>query len=133
MKRRATYEDLMQVPDHLVAEIIDGELVTNPRPASPHAWASSTIGQDLGPFSGHPATPGGRGGWWIMDEPELHFAADVVVPDLPRAMPPASPPHSGQPTAGRSSAAPPLAIASATTIPAPSAAMSENRSMRHRC
>ena len=82
MKRRATYKDLMEVPDHLVAEIIDGELVTSPRPASPHAWASSTIGQDLGPFSGRPAAPGGPGGWWILGEPELHFADDVLVPDL---------------------------------------------------
>lgn len=82
MKRRATYADLMQVPDHLVAEIIDGELVTNPRPASPHAWASSRIGQDLGPFSDRPAAPGGPGGWWIVDEPELHLGQDVLVPDL---------------------------------------------------
>jgi hypothetical protein len=33
-KRRATYEDLMAVPDHLVAEIINGELVTSARAAS---------------------------------------------------------------------------------------------------
>ncbi len=25
---------------------------------------------------------GGPGGWWILDEPELHFGADVLVPDL---------------------------------------------------
>jgi Uma2 family endonuclease len=25
---------------------------------------------------------GGPGGWWILTEPELHFAEDVVVPDL---------------------------------------------------
>src|SRR3990172_867600 len=81
-RRRATYDDLMQVPDHLVAEIIDGELVTSPRPASPHAFASSCIGQDLGPFSRRPGAPGVPGGWWILDEPELHFAEDVLVPDL---------------------------------------------------
>jgi Uma2 family endonuclease len=81
-RRRATYDDLMQVPDHLVAEIIDGELVTSPRPASPHAFAASVLGQDLGPFSRKPGTPGGPGGWWILDEPELHFGDDVLVPDL---------------------------------------------------
>ena len=27
-RRRATYEDLCKVPDHLVAEIIDGELIS---------------------------------------------------------------------------------------------------------
>jgi len=72
----------MQVPDHLVAEIIDGELITSPRPASPHAWASSALGQDLGPLSGRGGRPDRPGGWWIIDEPELHFAADVLVPDL---------------------------------------------------
>ena len=25
---------------------------------------------------------GGPGGWWILDEPELHFGEQVVVPDL---------------------------------------------------
>jgi Uma2 family endonuclease len=81
-KRRATYEDLMQVPDHLVAEIIDGELVTSPRPATPHARACSVIGQDLAPFDRQPGSPGSPGGWWVLDEPELHLGEDVLVPDL---------------------------------------------------
>ncbi|MYH57981.1 MAG: Uma2 family endonuclease, partial [Boseongicola sp. SB0675_bin_26] len=25
---------------------------------------------------------GGPGGWWIVDEPELHLGDDIVVPDL---------------------------------------------------
>lgn len=81
-RRKATYEDLRQVPDHLIAEIIAGELHTTPRPAAPHTVASSFIGQDLGPFSRKPGGSGGPGGWWILDEPELHLGADVVVPDL---------------------------------------------------
>jgi len=81
-RRRATYEDLLKVPDHFVAEIVDGELYATPRPASPHAFAYSAIGQDLGPFSRRPGSPGGPGGWWILDEPELHFGSDVLVPDL---------------------------------------------------
>jgi hypothetical protein len=39
-KRAATSEDLLKVPEHLVAEIIDGELVTSPRPAARHAAAA---------------------------------------------------------------------------------------------
>src|SRR5258708_2801445 len=81
-KRRASYDDLMQVPDHLVAEIIDGELVTSPRPATPHAWTSTVLGQDLGPLNGRAGAAGRPGGWWILVEPELHFAGDVLVPDL---------------------------------------------------
>lgn len=77
---RATYDELLKVPDHLVAEILDGELHVNPRPAPRHADASSGLGGALrGPFD---RGRGGPGGWRILDEPELHLAADVIVPDL---------------------------------------------------
>lgn len=79
-RRPATYEDLLAVPDHLVAEILDGELHTSPRPGVPHALASTGLGSDLvGPFD---RGRGGPGGWWILAEPELHLSDDVVVPDL---------------------------------------------------
>lgn len=70
----------MNVPDHLVAEILDGELYTSPRPAPRHADAGSGLGGALrGPFD---RGRGGPGGWRILFEPELHLASDVVVPDL---------------------------------------------------
>jgi Uma2 family endonuclease len=79
-KRRATYEDLLRVPDHEVAEILDGELHVSPRPGSRHALAASRLGSELGgPFD---RGRGGPGGWWILDEPELHFGEEVLVPDL---------------------------------------------------
>jgi Uma2 family endonuclease len=79
-QRRATYDDLRSVPDNLIAEIIDGELVTQPRPGSPHARAASRLGIDLGgPFD---RGRGGPGGWILLDEPELHLHGDVLVPDL---------------------------------------------------
>jgi len=37
VQRSATYEDLLQVADNLVAEIIGGRLITLPRPAPRHA------------------------------------------------------------------------------------------------
>jgi Uma2 family endonuclease len=80
VRRPATYDDLLAVPDHLVAEILGGELHTSPRPAPRHAVANSGLGADLGgPFD---RGRGGPGGWWILDEPELHLGDDVVVPDL---------------------------------------------------
>jgi Uma2 family endonuclease len=80
-KRRATYDDLAKLPEHVVGEIIDGELIATPRPASPHAAAASAIGMDIGgAFHGPPGR--GPGGWWILFEPELHFGQDVLVPDL---------------------------------------------------
>ena len=32
-RKRATYQDLLAAPEHLVAEIVNGDLVTSPRPA----------------------------------------------------------------------------------------------------
>ena len=82
-KRKATYEDLCRVPDNMVAEIIDGELFASPRPALPHTLAASVIGSMLvGAFGGNPGGSGAPGGWWILDEPELHFGEDVLVPDM---------------------------------------------------
>ena len=83
VKRNATYDDLCALPDHMVAEIIDGDLFASPRPASPHALASSMLGAVLiAGFGGEPGGAGVPGGWWILDEPELHFGQNVLVPDL---------------------------------------------------
>lgn len=41
---------------------------------------ASTLGNDIGtPFQ---RGRGGPGGWWILDEPELHLLGHVLVPDL---------------------------------------------------
>jgi Uma2 family endonuclease len=79
-KRGATYEDLLAVPGHLVAEIVDGDLVTSPRPAARHALAASTLHLELGPFGRR--SGGGPGGWVLLFEPELHVVGQVMVPDL---------------------------------------------------
>jgi Uma2 family endonuclease len=78
--KQATYEDLLAVPSHFVAEILAGTLRTHPRPAPKHANVSSVLG---GKFSNpfHLGN-GGPGGWWILDEPELHLQGDIMVPDL---------------------------------------------------
>jgi Uma2 family endonuclease len=77
LKKHATYADLRDVPEHFVAEMFDGELYATPRPAMPHAHASSVVVQKLGSF--HRSGPGG---WLIVFEPELHFGDDVLVPDI---------------------------------------------------
>jgi Uma2 family endonuclease len=59
---------------------MNGELVTSPRPAPPHARAASSLGGELyGPFD---RGRGGPGGWIILNEPELHLHGDVLVPDV---------------------------------------------------
>ncbi len=77
--KRATYEDVLNAPEHKVAEILDGELVLSPRPAPRHALAASRLGGILQPFDDDRRSPGG---WWILLEPELHFGDQVLVPDL---------------------------------------------------
>jgi len=82
-RRKATYADLLALPEHLVGEILAGEVHTSPRPATPHTTAASTVGGDLNSaFHRKPGGPRGPGGWWILDEPELHLGEDVLVPDL---------------------------------------------------
>ena len=81
---RATYEDVLAAPKHLVAEVLFGVLYTFPRPAAKHTRATSRLGGELdGPFD---RGRGGPGGWIILDEPELHFGGkgeeDILVPDL---------------------------------------------------
>lgn len=79
-RRAATYQDLLDAPENMVAELIDGDLYTWPRPAGPHADMSSVLGMLIGfPYR---LGRGGPGGWWIVDEPELHLGEQVVVPDL---------------------------------------------------
>jgi Uma2 family endonuclease len=80
VRRRATYQDVLDAPPNQVAEILFGVLHANPRPAIPHAGAASSLGGELhGPFQ---RGKGGPGGWLLLDEPELHLHEDVVVPDL---------------------------------------------------
>jgi Uma2 family endonuclease len=79
-RKIATYQDVLDAPPHMVAEIVGGELNLSPRPASRHGAAASTLGEELGPpFK---RGRGGPGGWIILDEPELHLGSDVLVPDL---------------------------------------------------
>ncbi len=78
--RRANYQDVLDAPPNMVAEVLDGTLHTQPRPASRHAWASSGLGARISPPFNY--GDGGPGGWWIVFEPELHLGEDILVPDL---------------------------------------------------
>ena len=76
------YQQLLALPENVTGEILNGELHTQPRPSGRHAGASSSLGIKIGsPFR---FGDGGPGGWWIIDEPEIHFIRnqEVLVPDL---------------------------------------------------
>jgi hypothetical protein len=77
---RATYQDVIDAPDHMVAEIIGGELRLTSRPAAPGIAVASALSDELGPpFK---RGRGGPGGWLILNEPELHLGDEIIVPDL---------------------------------------------------
>ena len=81
-KKRATYQDVLDAPEHMVAEILDGELSLMPRPKRRHTENASSLGGFLkGAFD---FGINGPGGWRILHEPELHLGPepDILVPDL---------------------------------------------------
>ena len=78
--RRASYQDVLDAPEHLVAEVVDGMLYTHPRPAPLHTYAYSELGAKLRTLFG--GGNGGAGGWLILLEPELHLQEDILVPDV---------------------------------------------------
>ena len=72
---RATYQDVLDAPEHMVAELIDGELRLSRLGGHVTAVLSSIIGVLGLPF--------GRGGdWIILGKPELHFGDEIVVADI---------------------------------------------------
>jgi Uma2 family endonuclease len=80
-RRPASYDDLVALPEHLIGEIVDGELIASPRPALRHAAAASSLHGGLyGAFDRRGR--GGSGGWVILFEPELHVVGQVLVPDI---------------------------------------------------
>lgn len=76
----ATYQDVIEAPHNMVAEIANGRLHLHPRPASRHARGAFKLAGRLdNPFENG---VGGPGGWYLTIEPELHLGADILVPDL---------------------------------------------------
>jgi Uma2 family endonuclease len=79
-KKPATYADIEALPVGWVGEIIEDALYASPRPAFGHVRVTSVLGTDLG--TAFDRGRNGPGGWWLIDEPELHLGRDILVPDL---------------------------------------------------
>ena len=81
----ATYQDVLDAPPDKVAEVLGGRLYLQPRPAGSHTTAGIALSVHIGgPYD---VLHDGLSGWWIRQEPELHFATsedreDIVVPDM---------------------------------------------------
>lgn len=69
-KTGATYADLLDLPENITGEIVDGDLYATPRIAPRLVVAKGALLALLGaPFQ--VGTGGGPGGWWILPEPEV--------------------------------------------------------------
>lgn len=77
----ACYQDLLDLPENLVGEILYGSLHTQPRPSLRHGRSAGRLFSDI-EREFDPGSGGGRGGWLILIEPELHLGPHVVVPDI---------------------------------------------------
>ncbi len=80
-KKKATYEDLYDVPENMIGEIIDGELIVTPRPSPKHMRAISALGGEIIPPYDF-GRGGGPGGWVILVEVEIKLGEHTMVPDL---------------------------------------------------
>lgn len=78
--RRATYADLEAVPDHLVAEIIDGVVETHGPLPPVQGAAAFSLAAILGSHTSRRRDD--PDAWIYMSKPELRFGPQVVVPDL---------------------------------------------------
>ena len=80
LRQPASYQDVLDAPPNMVAELAHGGLHLHPRPAARHAFACFGLAGRLDdPFR---RGVGGPGGWYFAVEPELHLGEDVLVPDL---------------------------------------------------
>jgi Uma2 family endonuclease len=81
-RRCATYDDLLALPEDVRAEIVNGEIVTQPSPRPRHSKTQRALGRFIGgPFDDDDGFDG-PGGWWIFIDVDVALGMEVVRPDL---------------------------------------------------
>jgi Uma2 family endonuclease len=80
-RRDELYQQYLELPEYKRGEIINGTLYIMSRPAPPHANAATVLTSELN--LAFQRGRGGPGGWWIIAEPEIHFAPkEPLSPDI---------------------------------------------------
>jgi len=76
------YDQLVDLPETLTGELLNGQLHAHHTPAPKHLHATARLDRAIGRGCGD--GDDGPGGWWILIEPEIRFVRDieVAVPDL---------------------------------------------------
>jgi len=80
-RKKATHDDLHKVPENMIGEIIDGEIIATPRPSRRHGYTTTALGVAIGGRYQF-GQRGGPGGWIFIIEPEIGLGNDILVPDL---------------------------------------------------
>ena len=82
--RNATYQDVLDAPENMVTQLIDGELHLHARPVDPHVWAGWKLSIQIEHrYGGNFDSDGDASGdWVILPEPELRLGKDALVPDI---------------------------------------------------
>lgn len=76
LAHRATVEELAVLRDQgRAVELVDGEIVEKAMPLPEHGAAQTKLGALLDGFNRKGGGPRGPGGWWIMSEVEVLYAA----------------------------------------------------------
>ena len=81
-KPDATYQDVLDAPEHMIAEIINGHLELSPRPSGQHGRPATRLTVALGGYDNDGGDGEEPGGWYFLFEPELHLGREILVPDL---------------------------------------------------
>lgn len=79
-RRPATERDLDDLPEDVIGQIVDGELIVHPRPDAPHTEAAGVLYGLL--FNSYWRERSDPGGWVILPEPKILFGEQILVPDL---------------------------------------------------
>lgn len=80
-RKKASYDDLFSIPENMLGEIVDGELVVTPRPSARHMNVEFALSGELAPAYRF-GRGGGPGGWIILPETEIMLGEHLLVPDL---------------------------------------------------
>lgn len=79
-RRPATERDLDDLPEEVIGQIVDGELIVHPRPDAPHTEAAGVLYGLL--FNSYWRERSDPGGWVILPEPKILFGEQILIPDL---------------------------------------------------
>jgi hypothetical protein len=80
MRGQATYQDVLNAPKNMTAELVDGELFLTPRPPIRAKRLSSALAMCIG--GAYDRGHGAPGNWWILRLVEVHLAIDTRFVDV---------------------------------------------------